>query len=198
MAKTKKIKSFTLDEEPYEALFGLFKGNYVDVSLSYCLNKYIKELLRYVEAIQGEMERTGEYTMPMSFVIETIARRPIFQVPEDRVFEGSEGSPLTAEVKELQGEYDRYTTKGAVQGGELTRNTELDTLTAIVKFAKVVAKVAAREISGRKLTDDEYIEMVRKEGGKALHKMVREKFAPAIGIDNTGKGKPGAKKKREK
>ena len=54
MAKTKKIKSFTMDEEPYEALFGMFKGNYVDVSLSYCLNKYIKEFLRYVEAIQAK------------------------------------------------------------------------------------------------------------------------------------------------
>ena len=196
MAKTKKIKSFTMDEEPYEALFGLFKGNYVDVSLSYCLNKYVKEFLRYLEAIQAEMERTDEYTMPMSFVIETIARRPIFQVPEDTVFGGAEESPLTAEVKELQGEYDRYTTKGGVQGVAKTENAELDTLTAIVKLAKVVAKVAARELSGRKLTDDEYIETVRKEGGKALHKVVREKFVPAMGIDNSGKGKRKASVKK--
>ena len=59
MAKIKKVKSFTMDEGPYEALFGMFKAHYVDVSLSYCLNKYIKELLRYSEAIQGEMNRTG-------------------------------------------------------------------------------------------------------------------------------------------
>ena len=196
MAKTKKIKSFTMDEEPYEALFGLFKGNYVDVSLSYCLNKYIKEFLRYLEAIQAEMERTGEYTMPMSFVIETIARRPIFQVPEDRLFGGSEESPLTAEVKGLQGEYDRYNTKGGVQVDE-TRIAEMDTFTVVVKMAKLIAKVAASEMTGHKLTDDEYVEMVRKEGGKALQKLVREKLAPAIGINKSGKAKPGVKKKAE-
>ena len=86
-----------------------------------------------------------------------------------------------AEVKELQGEYDRYNTKGGAEVDE-AQNRELDTMTAIVKFAKVVAKVAASEITGHKLTDDEYIEMVRKEGGKPLHKAVREKFAPAIGL----------------
>ena len=53
-------------------------------------------------------------------------------------------------------------------------------------------------MTGRKLTDDEYVEMVRKEGGKALHKVMREKFIPALGIDNSGKGKPRAKKKTEK
>jgi len=198
MAKIKKVKSFTMDEGPYEALFGMFKANYVDVSLSYCLNKYIKELLRYLEAIQGEMNRTGQYTMPMSFVIETVARRPIFQVPEDKVLEGSEESSLTAEVNELQREYNRYNKKGAAPLVDEAHSRELDTMTGIVKFAKVVAKIAAREISGRSLTDDEYVEMVRKEGGKALQKMVREKFAPAMGFDTTGsKGKSRAKVKKE-
>ena len=194
MAKTKKIKSFTLDEEPYEALFGLFKGNYVDVSLSYCLNKYIKEFLRYLETIRDEMDR-GDYTMPMSFVIETIARRPIFRVPDDRLPEGSEESPLTAEVKELQKEYETPTTKDAMEALAKTEAAEIDTLTALVKFAKVVAQVAAREMTGQSLTDDQYIEIIRNEGGKALQKMVREKFAPAIGISKSGKRKPGIKKK---
>jgi len=197
MAKTKKIKSFTLDEEPYEALFGLFKGNYVDVSLSYCLNKYIKEFLRYLETIQDEMDR-GEYTMPMSFVIETVARRPLFQVPDDRVSEGSEESSLIAEVKELQREYEAHTTKDTMDVQAKKEAAELDTLTAIVKLAKVVAKVAAREMTGQNLTDDQYVEIIRKEGGKALQRMVREKFAPAMGIENSGKRKPGAKKETEK
>lgn len=196
MAKIKKVKSFTMDEGPYEALFGMFKANYVDVSLSYCLNKYIKELLRYLEAIQGEMIRSGQYTMPMSFVIETVARKPIFQVPEDKLSGGSEESPLMAEVKDLQREYDRYNKKGGAEVDE-AQSRELDTMTAMLKFAKVVAKVAAREITGHKLTDDEYIEMFRKEGGKPLQKAVRERIAPAMGFTPTGsKGSSRAKVKK--
>jgi len=197
MAKIKKVKSFTMDEGPYEALFGMFKANYVDVSLSYCLNKYIKELLRYLEAIQGEMNRTGQYTMPMSFVIETVARKPIFQVPEDKLSAGSEESPLMAEVKDLQSENDRYNKKGGAEGDE-SKSRELDTMTEMLKFAKVVAKVAAREITGHKLTDDEYIEMFRKEGGKPLQKAVRERLAPAMGFSPTGsKGRSRAKAKKD-
>jgi len=197
MAKIKKVKSFTMDEGPYEALFGMFKANYVDVSLSYCLNKYIKELLRYLEAIQGEMNRTGQYTMPMSFVIETVARKPIFQVPEDKLSAGSEESPLMAEVKDLQREYDRYNKKGGAEVDE-AQSRELDTMTEMLKFAKVVAKVAAREITGHKLTDDEYIEMFRKEGGKPLQKAVRERLVPAMGFGPTGsKGSSRAKAKKD-
>jgi hypothetical protein len=197
MAKIKKVKSFTMDEGPYEALFSMFKANYVDVSLSYCLNKYIKELLRYLEAIQGEMSRTGQYTMPMSFVIETVARKPIFQVPEDKLSAGSEESPLMAEVKDLQREYDRYNKKGGAEVDE-AQSRELDTMTAMLKFAKVVAKVTAREITGHKLTDDEYIEMFRKEGGKPLQKAVRERLAPAMGFGPTGsKGNSRAKAKKD-
>jgi hypothetical protein len=102
-----------------------------------------------------------------------------------------------SEVKELQRRYDAYRTKGAVSEADETENSELDTMTGIVKFAKVIAKIAAREMSGRKLTDDEYIEMVRKEGGKPLHKMLREKFAPAMGFDTTGKGSSRAKAKKD-
>ncbi len=197
MAKIKKVKSFTMDEGPYEALFSMFKANYVDVSLSYCLNKYIKELLRYLEAIQGEMNRTGQYTMPMSFVIETVARKPIFQVPEDKLSAGSEESALMAEVKDLQREYDRYNKKGGAEVDE-AQSRELDTMTAMLKFAKVVAKVAVREITGHKLTDDEYIEMFKKEGGKPLQKAVRERLAPALGFSPTGsKGKSRAKTKKD-
>jgi len=175
----------------------MFKANYVDVSLSYCLNKYIKELLRYLEAIQGEMNRTGQYTMPMSFVIETVARKPIFQVPEDKLSGGSEESPLMAEVKDLQREYDRYNKKGGAEVDE-SQSRELDTMTEMLKFAKVVAKVAAREITGHKLTDDEYIEMFRKEGGKPLQKAVRERLAPAMGFGAAGsKGSSRAKVKRD-
>ena len=87
-------------------------------------------------------------------------------------------------------------TKGGAEVDE-AQNRELDTMTAMLKFAKVVAKVAAREITGHRLTDDEYIEMFRKEGGKPLQKAVREKLAPAMGFTPTGsKGKSRAKARK--
>ena len=69
-------------------------------------------------------------------MIETIARRPVFQVPEERIFDESEESALTSEVKGLQRAYEAYTTKGGVQGPTETQIAEMDTLTAVVKMAK--------------------------------------------------------------
>lgn len=202
MAKTKKVKSFTIDEGPYNELFTMFKENYVDVSLSFCLNKYIKELALYLQAVRRELSSEEGYTVPMSFVIETVTREPIFQVPEDRLIGESGESALRTEVGELQKKYDAYTKKGGAPVATEIRSAELDTMTAIVKLAKVVAKAVAKEVKERReLTDDEYIELVRREGGKPLHKAVRERLAPAINkIDPDLKdlfGKSKSKRKKE-
>ncbi len=202
MAKTKKVKSFTIDEGPYNELFGMFKENYVDVSISYCLNKYIKELAAYLQAIRREVKDSEGYTVPMSFVIETVAREPIFQVPEDKAV-GEGESPLRAEVKELQRRYDAYTKKGVTQAEDETQITELDTMTALLKFMKVIGRALGSQIKNwREPTDDEYIEMLREEGGKPLHKAVREKLAPAMekidpDLKDLFKGKSKRKEKKK-
>ena len=41
----KKVKLFALEKRPYERLFQMFKDNYVEIRVSYCVNRYLKEFL---------------------------------------------------------------------------------------------------------------------------------------------------------
>lgn len=78
----KKIKTFTTDEEIYDAVVKMFKESEAEVSVSYYLDKCLKELHRYLERMKTEKEKSGEYTVPMKFIIERMVRSPIVSIDD--------------------------------------------------------------------------------------------------------------------
>ena len=184
----KKAKSFAVEEEQYDRLFTLFRENYVEISISYCVNRYIKEFLEYLNAVQNELKKDTSYTVPMTYIIETIAREPIFKKFDTE-------SATKEEVKELQKKYETYIRKNP--GMESAFDKEnivkdgsfLKYLEAIIKMI-VVEETKLR----RELTDDEFVKMIEQHGGKGLLKYVREDFYPKIErIKNIMKRKKGDK-----
>ena len=168
----KKVKSFALEDGPYEKLFELFKENYVEISLSYCINKYIKEFLEYLNTIQNELKKDKSYTVPMTYIIETIAREPIFKKFDTE-------SSIKEEAKDLQKRYEAYIKKYPEKKQEFDIES-IEKEESFVKVLKAITK-AMKEVvrQGRDLTDDEYREIVRKEG-KGFVKYVRENITPKI------------------
>ena len=176
----KKVKSFTMDEEPYEALFKMFKENYVDVSISYFLNKAIKELVVYLQGIQSELNRSPELKVPMPYIIETVVREPLYKYLDEELSEGMTESLLKREVKELKRKYDLHIGKNPDQ--EVNYDIEkIDKNVSIATLMKYLADGVLNEIRRRgALTDDEYIEMIRRNGGKGLQMKLREDVAPFV------------------
>jgi hypothetical protein len=174
----KKVKSFTIEEGPYEQLFKLFKENYVDVSISYCLNKYIKDFLAYLQAIEAHLKASDKFSIPMSFVIETAAREPVFRVVTERVAGEGVDSIVEAEAWDLQKRYDAHIGRNP-ESLEKEKIEALDGLEAAAKFTKALIKLAAKSVKDhREPTDDEIVEVFRGAGGKGLEKAIREKWAP--------------------
>jgi hypothetical protein len=191
----KKVKSFAVDEEIYEAVFGMFKQNYVDVNISYCLNKYLKELLSYLQAIEGELKRNSELDVPMSFVIESVTREPLFSFLDSTPAQGMNESPLQIRVKEFQRKYDTDVKKYPEQAAKYDINA-IDGNVPSSKFLKAIVKSVIEELTTLgKLPDDRYTEIVREVGGKGLQKKIREDIAPKFAkIDPTIKVKKSSKK----
>jgi len=192
---TKKVKSFAVDEEIYEAVFSMFKQNYVDVNISYCLNKYLKELLYYFRAIEGELKKSSELDVPMSFIIESVAREPLFSFLESTPAPGMDESPSQIKVKEFQRKYDTEIKKYPEQAGKYNINA-IDGNVPSSKFLKAIVKSVIEELTTLgKLPDDRYTEIVREAGGKGLQKKIREDIAPKFAkIDPTIKVKRSSKK----
>lgn len=90
----KKIKSFTVDEDIYNALVAKFKGSKVEVSVSLYLNNCLKDLLRYLEFMEKELKSAG-YTVPMSFVIKEMVEASHIHIP-------GEGRQPEDAIQELQ------------------------------------------------------------------------------------------------
>jgi Mn-containing catalase len=74
----KAIKSFTVDKETYDSLINKLKDKNVETSISFLLNKYLKELLDYIEAVEEELKKWKEYTVPVSFIINSLKDLPNF------------------------------------------------------------------------------------------------------------------------
>lgn len=174
----KKVKSFAIDEEPYENLSSKFKENYVDVTISYCLNKHIKELLQYIEMVQKGIEASS-HTIPMAFVIESVARERVVRVLEPERRPGEPESSLDRELNELQGKYDAHIKRNPSATVDFSK-VKLDDspIAALLSFVGKVLLMRIRLL--RDLTDDELLELAIKEGGKELLKYIRETAAPTL------------------
>jgi len=68
----KKIKSFTVEEDAYDALVRIFKESGTDASVSLFVNKCLKELSVILENVDKELKQSKQYTVPMSFIIKSI------------------------------------------------------------------------------------------------------------------------------
>jgi len=176
----KKVKSFAVDEEIYEAVFSMFKQNYVDVNISYCLNKYLKELLSYLRAIEGELKKNSGFDVPMSFIIESVTREPMFSFLESTPAPGMDESPLQIKVKEFQRKYDTDVKKYPDQVAKYDV-AAIDSNVPSSKVIKYIVKAVIEELrTGGKVPDDRYGEILRETGGKGLQKKMREKVAPVF------------------
>ena len=54
---TKKIKTFTVDEDIYNALVSMFKEYGADVSISYYLDGCLKDFLKYLRTLNDLRKR---------------------------------------------------------------------------------------------------------------------------------------------
>jgi len=182
----KTAKSFAVEEEQYEKLFKLFRENYVEVSISYCVNRYIREFLEYLSAIQTALQKGSSYTVPMTYIIEMVAREPIF-----KKFDTEAG--VIEEVKELQKKYETYIRKNPDKETEFDKDSIVKD-GSFFKYLKAIMKMIVVEETklGRELTDDEMVDMFRESGGKGLQKYIREDIGPKIerikGITKRKKG----------
>jgi len=182
----KTAKSFAVEEEQYDKLFKLFRENYVEVSISYCVNRYIKEFLEYLDAVQTTLKKDSSYTVPMTYIIEMVAREPIFKKFDTE-------SAVNEEVRELQKKYETYIRKNPGMETELDKESIVKD-GSFFKYLKAIMKMIVVEETkrGRELTDDEMVDMFRQSGGKGLQKYIREDIAPKIerikGITKRKKG----------
>lgn len=170
----KKAKSFAVEEEQYDKLFKLFRENYVEISISYCINKYIKEFLEYLNLVQSELKRDSSYTVPMTYIIETVAREPVFKKFDTE-------SAIKEEVKELQKKYETYIRKNPEKESAFDKDSIVKD-GSFLKYLKVIMKMIVVEETkeGRELTDDEIVDLFGRSGGKGLQKYVREDLAPKL------------------
>jgi hypothetical protein len=170
----KKVKSFALEDGPYEKLAAIFKENYVDMGISYCVNRYIKEFVEYLQAVQGELQKDTSYTMPMSFIIETRAREPIF-----RKFDST--LSIKDEVGELQAKFNTYINKNPERPQELDMANLNDEL-QFTKLVQLLLKITWEEKkTGREATEDETRDLMEKIGGKDFLETIKSRVKPLAG-----------------
>jgi len=169
----KKAKSFAVEEQTYTQLSEIFKENYVEVSISYCINKFMKDLLEYLESIKGGLKENVLFTVPLAFIIENVARDTLFKKFDTK-------QSIEEEIEQYQQIYNVYTKKhpDKVQDYDIENiNAELQ----YTKFAKLLFKAQWQEMKlGRELTDDEFRELGMSIGGKEFVKGIRTKVKPLV------------------
>lgn len=102
----KKIKTFSVDEGTYNSLVSMFKENGAEVSLSYFVDKCLKDLLKYLQTLEAQKKGSEKYTVPMSFIIDTTVRTPIISMLDEIPFPGMTMMDLAGEIDEWQDEYE--------------------------------------------------------------------------------------------
>lgn len=102
----KKIKSFTVNQETYDSLVAMFKEYDAEVSVSYYVDRCLKDVMEYLKTLDDLRKREIEkYSVPMSYIIDTIAREPKMSILE---YDDEPGSPYVAGKDELEEVQIRY------------------------------------------------------------------------------------------
>jgi len=105
--RKKKIKTFSVDEEIYNSLVSMFKECETEVSVSYYVDRCLKDLLKALKIIDGlRKQNTEKYTVPMSYVVELMVKAPKIKLME-RIDETGEQNILGEdELEEIQVTYE--------------------------------------------------------------------------------------------
>ena len=103
--RKKHIKTFSVDENIYSELVEIFKKSEPEVSLSYFVDKCLKDLHRYLKHIEEERGKSDQYTVPMSFIIEEVVKAPIISLNDEIPLPGMSEYVLT-EIDEWNAEYE--------------------------------------------------------------------------------------------
>ena len=156
--RKKTIKTFSVDVGAYDALVAMFRESGAEVSVSYYVDKCLKELARYLETMKAQKGQTEECTVPMSFIIERVARSPILSMADETPLPGMFAADMETEIGGWQLEYEAHTRNmpsqlwGLVKSGKFTMSAD--------------KKVATNIKSGRKYTLDESGDLVEAAAGK--------------------------------
>jgi hypothetical protein len=176
----KKVKSFAMEGEPYEELFQIFKDSYAEVNISYCMNKYVKDFLRYLKPIQETLKKSPEYNVPLSFIIETTAREPLFKFLDDTPSQGMTESSLNKELRNFQEKYDEHIKKNP-PAKQINDLEELGKKHPIAPLIELLRKAMVEDIKNfGRIPDDRYREIALETGGMDLVKFIKEKLVPAF------------------
>ncbi|MGD0489108.1 MAG: hypothetical protein ABSB94_18215 [Syntrophorhabdales bacterium] len=194
----KKVKSFAMEEEPYEELFRIFKDSDAEVNISYCMNKYVKDLLRYLKPISQALKESSDYNVPMAFIIDTKAREPLFKFLDGEASPGADESSLAQELRELQEKYDEHIKKNPPIRRDMV--DELGRHIPIGALVKYIAKMMVEDVINLGNTpDDRFREAAREIGGEELIQFVKLRLAPAFERSGFEETKPiGGTKSRKK
>jgi hypothetical protein len=79
---TKKVKSFNVDEAAYKSMVALLKEYGTEASISFFLDKCLKELLHYFQTMQDALADSDERKEIMRFVIGRMAGSVLIHTPD--------------------------------------------------------------------------------------------------------------------
>ena len=103
--RTKKIKAFSVDEKTYDELITKFKESGAEVSLSYYVDKCLKDLHMYLVAMEKGKKKSRQYNVPMSFIIEEVVKMPIISLEYELPVPGMRMDTFN-EIDEWNAEYE--------------------------------------------------------------------------------------------
>lgn len=158
--RKKNIKTFSVDVGAYDALVAMFRESNAEVSVSYYVDKCLKELARYLETMKAQKEQSKEYTVPMNFIIDRVVRSPIMSMADSIPLPGMFVAEYEKEIYGWQQEYDAHTKNIPSQFWGFVKSGKFK-LSADKRFVTNIE-------SGRKYTLDEHgdiIEIVDDKGG---------------------------------
>ena len=87
----KKIKSFNVDEDAYNLFAAMLKEYDSELSISYFVDKYLRELSTYFRTMENELKEVNQGKDVMAFIIEQMARTTLINTPAKDVPGQSEG-----------------------------------------------------------------------------------------------------------
>lgn len=179
----KKVRTFTVDVGPYDALVALFKEHKGEASVSFCLDRYIKEALAYFQSIKEGLSGSTAYTVPFSFIVEAAAKTPKFKDLSKGSGAGDTPSAVTAELDEWQRAYDeemRESLKLTVDPKVFNKVHNAAKTYGVTDVMTFFFRVKLEEAKkGRELTDDEYRGVVEAMG-EGFDEFRKKKVIPAL------------------
>jgi hypothetical protein len=119
----KKIKSFTVDEDTYNALIQMFKKYEVDVSISSYVNSCLKQLLEGLQETEQYLKEGKGYSVPMSYIINEIVTSKAIMPDYDKDWPEEMPPRLEVELDQWQDEYDAKRKKLPIGLYKLTKDS---------------------------------------------------------------------------